>query len=72
LFAHALVGGGMGRGGGISNSAFVMGYGGGLDWGIRENWSLRLVQFDWLPTRSDGVTETNQVRFGFGIVWKSN
>jgi hypothetical protein len=70
-FAHGLWGGATGGGGGFSNTQFMMGYGGGVDWSINDTWSARLVQVDWLPTRLNGAWENNQVRFGFGLVWKA-
>jgi hypothetical protein len=70
-FGEALWGGATGGGGGINNSQFTMGYGGGADWSVNDSWSVRLVQFDWLPTRNNGTWEKNQVRVGFGLVWKA-
>jgi opacity protein-like surface antigen len=70
-FAHALVGAGTVRGGGLSNTSLAMGYGGGVDWNLNDSWSVRLVQADWIPTRFDDTWQTNQFRFGFGLVWKS-
>jgi opacity protein-like surface antigen len=69
-FGHALWGGATGGGGGISNTQFTVGYGGGADWSVNDNWAIRLAQVDWIPTRSNGTWEKNQFRFGFGLVWK--
>ena len=69
-FGHALWGGATAGGGGFSNSQFMMGYGGGVDWSLNGSWAIRLAQVDWLPTRSNGSWEKNQVRFGVGLVWK--
>src|SRR6185295_3957394 len=70
-FGHALVGAGTGGGGGSSATAMAMGYGGGADWNVNDAWAIRLVQADWIPTRSDGNWRTNHVRIGFGVVWKA-
>jgi len=71
VFAHALVGGAHFSEGGFSDNAFLMGYGGGVDINAGEKIAIRVVQFDWLPARSDGEWSSNQVRLGFGIVFKS-
>ena len=71
-FGHALWGGATGGGGGISNSQFTMGYGGGADWSVGGHWAIRLAQVDWLPTRSNGTWEKNQVRVAAGLVWKKH
>ncbi len=71
VFGHALWGGATARGGGFSNTQFTMGYGGGADWSVSDNWAIRLAQVDWLPTRSNGAWEKNQVRLGVGLVWKA-
>ena len=77
VFAHALFGGTRSAGGGVSDTNFTMGYGGGVDINASEKIAVRIVQFDWLPTRvPDGVGgsewQKNIIRFGFGIVFKSS
>jgi opacity protein-like surface antigen len=69
VFGHALFGG-VTIGNGSSESAFAMGFGGGLDVNINESFAVRAIQFDWIPLRDDGIWYNNQVRFGFGIVIK--
>lgn len=68
-FAHALVGGGTFSGGG-SSTGLVMYYGGGLDAGMRHGLAFRVVQFDWMVLRFEGVTNKNNVRLSSGIVVK--
>jgi hypothetical protein len=70
-FAHALYGGTHSSSTGGSINAFTMAYGGGLDINAGERMAVRVVQFDWLPTRfSGGVWENNIIRLGFGVVFK--
>jgi hypothetical protein len=76
-FAHALFGGMRFSGGGGSETNFAMGFGGGIDYNVRDRVAIRVVQFDWLPTRFDAGSagsewETNIIRFGFGIVFKGS
>lgn len=66
-FAHALFGGGTASGGGVSNTGFVMMYGGGVDMGSGPI-AWRLGQFDWMVTRFNGFTDKKNVRFSTGIV----
>jgi hypothetical protein len=70
-FVHALFGGIHGSDGGFSDSGYLMGYGGGVDLNAGERIALRIVQVDWLPVRFDRVWNKSMVRFGFGIVLKS-
>jgi opacity protein-like surface antigen len=69
VFAHALFGG-INAGGHISDSAFAMGFGGGLDVNVNDHFAVRAVQFDWIPIQNAGAWDTNTIRFGFGIVIK--
>ena len=69
LFAHALFGGLTAGSFGSSVSGFTMGYGGGVDVVANDKTSVRLIQFDWLPTRIGGVWDKNTIRFGFGLVF---
>jgi hypothetical protein len=69
IFAHALFGG-INAGGHVSNSAFAMGFGGGLDVNVHDHFAVRAVQFDWIPIHDAGAWDTNTIRFGFGIVIK--
>jgi hypothetical protein len=71
-FIHALFGGGHVSAPvlAVSENAFMMGFGGGLDVDVGRFLAIRFIQFDWLPSRNLGVWSTEAVRFGFGIVLK--
>ena len=69
IFGHTLFGGLTAGGSGTSVSGFTMGYGGGVDMVANDQMSVRLIQFDWLPTHIGGVWDKNTVRFGFGLVF---
>ncbi len=77
-FIHALFGGERvsvpvpGQSFAVALNAFAMGFGGGVDVNVGRSLAVRVIQFDWLPTRFEGVWSTEQVRFGFGIVYKWN
>ena len=69
-FGEALWGGNHSSKGTVSSSQFAMGYGGGLDV-MAGKVMVRVIQFDWIPTRTKtGTTTTwtkNNTRYGFGI-----
>lgn len=69
-FVHALFGGARLASAGLSNTAFAMLVGGGLDVGLRKGIGLRLVQADWLMTQFDNQTQNKQGRVSAGIVIK--
>jgi hypothetical protein len=69
-FVHALFGGATISGGGMSDSAFAMFLGGGLDIGFRKGIGLRLVQADWLMTKFRDETQNQQCRVSVGLVIK--
>jgi hypothetical protein len=69
-FVHALFGGATASGGGMSQGAFAMLVGGGLDLGFRKGIGFRLVQADWLMTKFGDQTQNNQGRVSAGIVIK--
>jgi opacity protein-like surface antigen len=78
-FAHVLFGGANSRGSalgvGVSESAFAMAFGGGVDAKINDNFAFRVAQFDYLLTRFDGPTSgttANQhnFRISTGIVFR--
>jgi hypothetical protein len=69
-FVHALFGGTTAMTGGVSNNAFAMLFGGGLDIGLRKGIGLRLVQADWLMTKFANQTQDRQGRVSAGIVIK--
>jgi len=76
LFAHTLFGANSTNiisGGGSSDSAFAMAWGGGIDVRINSTFFLRLGQLDWLYTRHDlrsvGLKDhQNNIRYAGGIV----
>ena len=69
-FFHALFGGshvtGSGGGASVSNSAFAMGIGGGLDVSIGSVVGFRLAQVDWLRTQHFSSSQNN-IRLSTGI-----
>jgi hypothetical protein len=69
-FVHALFGGATVSSGGVSDNAFAMLLGGGLDIGFRKGIAFRLVQADWLMTKFGDQTQNNQGRVSAGIVIK--
>ncbi len=69
-FAHVLFGGITTGGEGESESAFAMGFGGGVDVNVNERFAVRAIQFDWIPLRHRGQWYSDQIRFGFGIIFK--
>ncbi len=74
-FTHMLFGAATLRGGGGSETGFAMGFGGGADISLNERFAVRVIQFDYLPTRLDlfgtGGEWMNNIRLGFGIVFKA-
>jgi len=71
VFAHALYGGTRFSFSGASDNAFTMGYGGGVDINTSPKMAVRIIQFDWLPSKSEGEWTKNIIRLGFGVVFKS-
>ena len=69
-FAHALFGGLRASASGSSDTDFAMAFGGGVDFPARDNLSLRIVQFDWLPVRGEGRWTTSPIRLASGIVFR--
>ncbi len=67
-FTHALFGGVTVTGGG-TNTGFGMAFGGGMDIDVRRKVAIRIVQFDYMPSRFSGMW-FNDIRLGFGIVFK--
>jgi hypothetical protein len=59
VFFHTLFGGARISGGGSSDSAFAMRFGGGGDWNINNRLAWRVVQADYLPTHFDFGTGDN-------------
>ncbi len=76
-FAHVQFGAARASGGGTSENAFAMNFGGGVDVKVNDNIAFRVGQFDYLLTRFDGPisgTNANQhnFRFSTGIVFRFN
>ena len=69
-FVHALFGGVSVKGGGVSDNAFAMFLGGGLDLGFRKGIAFRIVQADWMMTKFADETQNKQGRVSAGIVIK--
>ena len=69
-FVHALFGGATISRQGVSDNAFAMFLGGGLDLGLRRGIGIRLVQADWLLTKFNDQTQDRQGRVSAGIVIK--
>ena len=68
-FAHALVGLEYVRVSGFSDTAFAMGFGGGMDVNASDRIAIRAFQLDYIPVRSSGVW-SHDARVGAGIVFK--
>jgi len=68
-FFHALFGGAHGSGGGGSDNAFAMAYGGGFDVKANDKVAIRVAQFDYVATRFGGVFEHNYA-FSAGVVFR--
>jgi hypothetical protein len=68
-FAHFLIGGARASDsfGGINGLAMMPG--GGVDMG-RNQLAVRLVQFDWLINRFDGITSKNNARISTGLLFR--
>lgn len=69
-FVHALFGGATASTSGVSENAFAMFVGGGLDVGFRRGIGFRLVQADWLMTKFANGTQDKQGRVSAGILIK--
>jgi hypothetical protein len=77
VFAHVLAGGihqyaavQQFNTGTATVDGFAMGVGGGLDISLSRRFAVRIVQFDWLPSRIQGDWQTDAIRLGFGGVVK--
>jgi len=74
-FAHFLIGGGRISatdplsGTTVSSNGLAMMPGGGVDMG-RNQLAVRLVQFDWLINRFDGITSKNNARISTGVLFR--
>jgi opacity protein-like surface antigen len=71
VFGHAMFGGARGSSPLGSSTNFTMAYGGGLDINATDRVDIRVIQFDWMPIKATGGGwDNNNLRFGFGIVYK--
>jgi len=74
-FVHAMLGGTRVGDETSGMNGFSLGFGGGFDYSVNERINVRVLQFDWAPTRfsQGGISDwkNNIVRFGFGIVFKT-
>ncbi len=70
-FVHALLGNRYIFVPGNIDSAFVLGFGGGMDVSASDSIGIRLFQFDYMPNHSPSIWR-HDVRFGSGIVYKWN
>jgi opacity protein-like surface antigen len=68
-FAHALIGLEHAHAGGFSDTAFAMGFGGGVDVNASDRIAIRAFQLDYIPVRSSGVW-THDARVGAGVVFR--
>jgi len=50
-YVHFLFGGARASGGGLSETAFAMDFGGGFDYNANDKIAFRVVQFDYIPTK---------------------
>jgi len=66
-FGHALFGGQRFSGSGVNINGFAMGFGGGVDVNTDSGLGIRLIQFDWIPTRLTSTWFNDQYRLGFGV-----
>ena len=73
-FAHALVGGTHFHCGASqacpSQTGLAAGAGGGLDFNLSSSMSIRMPQVDWVATQFDRQWRKNNIRLGFGVVYK--
>ena len=70
-FVHALAGNRYVFVPGDIDSAFALGFGGGMDVNVSDSIAIRVFQLDYMPNRSRGMWR-HDVRFGSGIVFKWN
>jgi hypothetical protein len=69
-FVHALFGGVTQLAGGLTDTGYGMGFGGGLDVNVSEHLAIRAVQFDYLPHHSS-FGWAHDLRLGVGVVIKA-
>jgi hypothetical protein len=67
-FVHAMFGGARASGAGLSENGFAMDFGGGFDVRANDKVAIRVVQFDYIPTRFGGEFQHN-IAFSAGVVF---
>ncbi len=68
-FGEAFFGGAHSSVSSVSGNAFTMAYGGGVDIKAGDKLTVRVIEFDWTPSRSNGVWFKKSTRYGFGVVF---
>lgn len=68
-FGHLLLGGAHLSSGRFGNSSFSMALGGGLDYSLKDKFSWRVAQADYLLTQFGGGSQNN-FRFSTGIIYR--
>jgi len=72
-YAHFLLGGahaGTGFGGGASQNAFALAFGGGFDTKVTPHVAIRLIQADYVLTKFGTNTHQNSARISAGVVFR--
>ena len=69
-FVHALFGGVTQLAGGLTDTGYGLGFGGGLDVNVGKHLAIRAVQFDYLPHHSS-FGWAHDLRLGVGVVIKA-
>lgn len=70
LFVHGLVGGDAAHAPSTTQGAFLLGFGGGLDFNVSHRLAIRAFQLDSLHDRTRGVWG-HGLRVGVGVVFKA-
>ncbi len=70
-FAHALIGLEYVRfSGGFGDTAFAMGFGGGVDVNASDRIAIRAFQLDYMPARFSSLRWNHDARVGAGVVFR--
>jgi hypothetical protein len=68
-FAHGLFGGARASASGASDSGMAMMFGGGVDAGSQKL-AFRVLQFDWVTVRFNGISDKNNMRISTGVLFR--
>ena len=68
-FGHLLLGGAHLSSGGLGSSSFSTALGGGLDYSLKDKFSWRVAQFDYMLTQFGGGSQNN-FRFSTGLIYR--